>query len=270
MSPDQTTIIYAYFNILLKNMTDDNGSIKYPTSPNNNSRLNPSSSSNLNIPMLIECGIATFGLVAVSINASIFLTLRAKDPIYKFLLIEAILDFFYLLGLVGVTYFECGTPCSVQSSSYIAQLYSLVIVDYLTSSIAVNNISIEIFLSLQRLFTISNRPFLQTMPFAPTIVGINLMALVYYLPVMFLKRISETNANTTMVDSTYELVLTDFGQSRFGEVVPAILSLLRLILVTVCLFSINVTVLIKFKRHISQKNKMFVIKTASGKLSESD
>lgn len=215
--------------------------------------------SQLDTIVLIECLISIFGLVTVSINIFVFISLLNKDSIYKFLLIEAILDFSYLLGLAITTLFDCGGPCETQKHSYISQLYSLLIVDYLTSSTAINNILIEILLSLQRLFTISNRPFLQTLPFGPTTGCINVISLLYYSPVLFLKTIVSLGNN----GNNFELALTDFGRSQFGKTMPIILSTVRLILVTICMFAINVTVLVKFQKHIGKKSKLLIRKSTS-------
>lgn len=204
----------------------------------------------LDIPNLVECSIAIFGLITVTINISVFAKLRLKDTTYKFLLVEAFLDFVYLTSLGLSTFFDCGMPCAFNKTTYISRLYSLVFDDFLTSSIAINNISIEIFLSIQRLFIMSNRPFLESIPFAPTMACISLVALAYYTPVLFLKKI------VALAGDQYDLVSTYFGQSNLGLCVPFVLSAIRLVLVTICLFTVNFITLAKFKKHIKIKSKL--------------
>jgi hypothetical protein len=87
------------------------------------------------------------------------------------------------------------------------------------------------------------------MHFAPTVASINLVALIFYSPVLLLRKPVSLDDGS----GKYALVLTALSQSRFGQIIPILLSLIRLVLIKVVLFGINLTVLIIFKRHIGQK-----------------
>lgn len=208
-------------------------------------------------PQFIYSSICFFGACTVLINISVFLNKNLIDRTYKFLLAEALVDFAYIVIMGCSSLINCGSPCASRTNTLAAQIVRFCFYDYLTSCFAINNILIEIFLSLERLFVISNNHFLQTLPFNRVILCINAFALVYYTPVLLLKRfLLVDNSDNGSSSYFYSLVLTDIGKSAFGRAIPGVLSIIRLLLATVCLFGINMTTFIKFKRHIKRKSKL--------------
>lgn len=201
----------------------------------------------LHWPDILNSIICLIGLCTVSINISIFANPTLKDPTYKLLLCEAVSDFLYLLASSLWPIFKY----ALDEHSLARSVYSIAIDDYLTSCLAINDIFIELFLSVDRLLILSNRAYLQNVPLLRIIVAINATSLVIYIPVLFLKRIVSDSAG-------YSVVPTSFGLTRFGTVLPSILSVFRLCLVIVCLFSINLFTLVKFRRHIRRKSKLVV------------
>lgn len=198
----------------------------------------------------IYSSICLFGAITVLINISVFSNRRLTDRTYQFLLVEAIVDLLYIVMMGCSSLINCGSPCASRTDTLWAQIIRLCLYDYLTSCFAINNILIEIFLSLERLCIISNKQFMQKFNFKPVILCIGVFSLIFYSPVLLLKRFYTSDY------VVYELLLTDFGASKIGHLIPGILSTIRLLLATVCLFTINMITFIKFKRHVKKKNKL--------------
>jgi hypothetical protein len=97
------------------------------------------------------------GLFTLSINIKIFLNSQLTDHIYKYVLAESFVDLFYLGLLSAAPLFYIDSI----KSAYLTQLYILVIFNYLTSCMAINNILIQLFISIQRLSIILNSSFLK-------------------------------------------------------------------------------------------------------------
>lgn len=201
-------------------------------------------------PQFIYSSICLFGATTVSINISVFVNKKLTDRTYQFLLVEAIVDLLYITMMGCSSLINCGTPCQSRANTLWAQIIRYGFYDYLTSCFAINNILIEMFLSLERLCVISNRQILQKLNFKPVVLAIGVFSLAYYSPVLFLKQF------VALTDGSYKLVLTSFGDSRTGRLIPGILSTIRLLLATVGLFSINMNTFVRFKRHVKKKTKL--------------
>lgn len=201
-------------------------------------------------PEFLYSSVCLFGTITVSLSISIFVNKSLKDRTYRFLLIEATVDFFYISMMGSSSLINCGSPCQSRSNTLWAQLIRLCIYDYLTSCLAINNILIEIFISIERLCIVSNKCYFQKLSFQPVVFTIGIFSLLFYTPVLFLESISNLG------NGNYQLATTNFGNSEIGRLIPSVLTAIRLLLATVFLFSINVITLIKFKRHLNKKLKL--------------
>ncbi|RNA13337.1 hypothetical protein BpHYR1_040405 [Brachionus plicatilis] len=112
----------------------------------------------IKIEELIFAGLALIGTITSAINIIIFLKLRLKDNVYKYYLISSIVDFFYMFIISFYALIACGTPCDLMNgASFIKMAYIIVLDDYLTSCLAIYNILIELFITIQRYFLIAKR-----------------------------------------------------------------------------------------------------------------
>lgn len=195
-------------------------------------------------PNVLNSLICLTGLVTVSINIAVFANRTLTDKSYSLLLTEAIADLIYLaFSLIWPAFHY-----AIQSNTIISALYSIAIDDYLTSCLAIYSVLVELFLSVDRLLILSNQTMLVNIKLNYLIAGLILIALIMYLPVLLLKRI---DCNDSRV-----LVATSLGQTEFGIIIPTILSVIRVFLVVVCLFLINLVTLVKFKQYLGKKSHM--------------
>lgn len=198
------------------------------------------------------------GLITVSVNILVFYQLRSKDTTYKFLLAEAIVDFNYLLLLSFLTFLYCGSPCFSLASSLFGQLYSLAIDNYLTSCLAFHNILIELVLSLQRLFIITNKPWLSGISFIRIYIPIVISSLIFYAPLLFLNRLIRIGSNEYSIEPL-------LPENAINWIVPTVLSSIRVFFATFVLFTINIVTFVHFKKHVKKKS-MLTSKSSSNNL----
>lgn len=187
------------------------------------------------------------------VNIIVFLNHQLKDTTYKYMLVISISDFVYIL-LVGLeSTYQCGTLCDERKMSLEYQIFTIWFTDFLTSCLAIMNILIELFVSIQRLFIISNKSFFANKSTKTVLVVLFVFSLCYYSPVLFINYIT---TNTNGSNNTYKIERSEFGESNIGRVIPAILSGVRLFLVVICLSIVNLITFIEFKKHLSKKTNL--------------
>lgn len=106
------------------------------------------------------------GMILNLLNIVVFLDKRLKyRKQFTYMLAISITDFFYL-GLLTFSFMDhCGT-CYV-SNTYGMQLYMLIVVDYLSLSLAFFCILIDVYLSLERIFILQSKVILIINPCRP-------------------------------------------------------------------------------------------------------
>lgn len=213
-----------------------------------------------NIEEYIFCGLSSIGAITSIINAFVFLNRALKDQIFNFYIVSSLVDFIYSIVIAFMVLIECGSICdNIRGLHFLTHFYRIYLDDYLTSSLAINNILIEIFLSTQRFFIISNKKCLQSISSIRIILIVFCFSLLFYSPVLFLKRIVSIDQHNSSFNSTtngYKLEYTEFGNSSIGRALPLILSSIRFILASVILFLINLFTLIKFRKHVNKKSNL--------------
>jgi len=91
-----------------------------------------------------------------------------------------------------------------------------------------------------------------------------MVALLYYLPVIFFSKIIpitqsiHNNTEVVLVKNSddyfeYSVVKTPLGASIYGKVIPIILTVIRLILAIVVQSAINIMIVIEFKKRYSKR-----------------
>lgn len=200
--------------------------------------------------------ICCMGAFTSLLNITIFLNPKLKDPIYKFYLTSSVIDLMYTVILANALFLSCGTVCDdLRGTNYSNKFYWLFFDDYLTSCFAINNIIIELFVSIQRIIVLSNQNCFRNLK--PTIVLpiIACIALIYYSPVLFLKEIV-TNESLFRNSTGFSLENTKFGNTTVGRIFPVVLASIRLLIASVVLFILNLFTLVKFRKHLNKKSNL--------------
>lgn len=204
----------------------------------------------VNINEVIFCSICSFGSITSLINILVLSNKKLKDPVYSYYLTSTIIDFIYITIIAFKIFIVCGSKCNFRKNHLSTLIYNLYFQDYFTSCLAINNILLEIYVSLQRFMIISNKKFLQNSRPILVIVFISIFSIFYYLPVIFLKRL------VSIPNENFVLENTKFGSSSFGKIISIILSLTRLILASMVLFLINWFNLTGFRKLMAKKSHL--------------
>ena len=238
------------------------------TSGNNSNILNKTEESILlkesllsEIASVIIPVICSFGIFTNILNIMVFLSPKLKDQSFKYLLAISISDLIYL-SICSITfYIFCASFCSF-NQTLASKIVNLYLFDYFTSCLAIYSILIEIFLSLQRFFILINKPLSKKFTFKTVLVTLFLISIIYYFPIILLKDIvtSVDRQNSTLSNvsyasfkPSYSLVNSDIGKTSVGEVFPRVLTLIRIICVSLLLPIINTLIVIQFKKRFGKR-----------------
>ncbi|CAF0953128.1 unnamed protein product [Brachionus calyciflorus] len=202
----------------------------------------------LKIEEFIYSFLSSIGGLTSCINIIMFWNLKSLDKTYKFYLISSLVDLFYSFIVAFYSLYSCGSLCdSLNSNSLSKSIYMLVLDDYFTSCLAICNIFIELYLSTQRYLLIKKRKLVEKFKTCVIISAIFTISLIYYSPILFIKKIIKTK------DDGYETIRTKFGETNLGSTIPIILSCIRLILASFILLIINILTLFYFTKYMKKK-----------------
>jgi hypothetical protein len=203
--------------------------------------------------------ILLFGTVSNLINIIIFLKPKFEDPIYNYIIAHSIINFLYCIG--------CGTSMQMSSNhfvsfkitkSYLFQLYGFYIYNYLTSSMAMLNILIELIVSFQRLLILTNarlcRCVRNTSPFIILIVLTAFSLISYSQELIFFK--VNIKANTTL--NRYEISENKIGILYFKvyKYISISVSIFRGPICLILVILINTVSWFQFKKYMAKKSAM--------------
>jgi hypothetical protein len=153
------------------------------------------------------------------------------------------------------------------ASCYVTSLLFIIIVEYLTSCLAILNIFIEIFLTAQRICVLSairmsifKKEYLNRV--CSAFVAISLLI---YTPVLFMNKIdpavpSNQTKNSNYPLSDYVVNKTEFGQTRLGIGILNALTIFRIVLVGCVLSGLNVVAIVKYRAYFSRKLSLINLK----------
>ncbi len=212
--------------------------------------------------------IIWLGIMGHIINIAILIAPELKDISYKFMLANSVNNAFYLL-LCGIyDFILCQKVCERNEKPLGLLIFLMIIREYFSSCMAVFNLLIQIFLSIQRIFLVTNKRFFQNISVIKSVSILAFVSLVFYSPILTIQKIELSQSNTTLNHSEsrlYSIVKTDFGSTAFGEHVRTIVSSFRIFLATVLLTIVNTINFIAFKRYFNKRKKL--IKTNLSKIS---
>lgn len=210
----------------------------------------------IDIFFLLPIGfICILGVTFNSLNITVFLNPKMKDPTFKYMLAMSISNLFYNGFLSYGIALYC-SECSI-SKTYGTQVFVIFIDHYLTSCLAIFSNLVEIILSLQRYFILTNNIYSKNISYRWAISIIAFISFVFYLPSLFSDKIAETvyfnNNNTTIY---YTVVPSEFGKSTTAVHIGIAWSVIRIILSSIILSSINILNVIEFRKLYKKRIKL--------------
>jgi hypothetical protein len=190
------------------------------------------------------------------LNMLVLRNKKLKDPLYSFLLVMATVDSLYGIIIMSIGWTDCPNGCSPYL--YLANLILYIVVsEYLTSCMALFNILLEIFLTLQRIFIISNMQICRNASVKKVCVTFVFISLVFYSPVLFIDHIISTSgADGNNQSINFKRVRTEFGKTTYAMWTLIGLNFTRAALVTVVLLIINIVAIVKFNAYLERKAQL--------------
>jgi hypothetical protein len=195
------------------------------------------------------------------VNLSVLLSKKLKDSMYTFLSIMAFIDTLYVLCTMSLIWTQCPReePNECSPYLYLANLILFIAAsEYLTSCMALFNILLEIFLTMQRIFLISNTRIYRNASVKKVCSILLLTSLAFYSPVLFIYNITSSytkNANGSQ-EISFKRVRTEFGKTYYAKWTLIVLNSTRVALVMVVLLVLNVTAIVKFNVYFEQKAQL--------------
>jgi hypothetical protein len=216
---------------------------------------------NENNKPLVLC-LRYFAFISSLVNIRIFSTFKLKNSLYKLLMIIAIADALYSFMLLSLGFLAmiCYEDSLCGPSLYYGYLLGYVFIsEFLTSSLALFNIILEIFITIQRILILSQvNSLLKTAKVRVVCSIFSVVSIIAYSPLLSMFKIVKIDqddayesANNTSFE--YRLSKNEFGKSTAALFFLTSISLTRITLVTVFLFVLNITCIVKFKQYLKKK-----------------
>ena len=202
--------------------------------------------------------ICLYSIITCVINLLVFASLKSKNVIYKIMLYNSISDIAYLVAVMFVFVIRCGEFCDELKNSYMAIVYHQYIFMYFANSLALFGIFIEILISVQRIFILTNRSFINKFKINLTLLGFLVFSFLFCVPQLFSFKIKQienmTTFNTTRLIYVRENMTPNMSflfRNLFG-----IQQTFRLILIVFLIFTLNYLTYYLFKKHTNKKRQL--------------
>ena len=203
--------------------------------------------------------LSIFGLVSNIINIIVFMHPKMKDVSFKYLLAISISHLFYCAFSIYSTVLYCET--CLCNKTYSSQFYKLLINYYFTSCLAIFGHLCELFISMHRYLQLKNLKYLDRISVKLNLFILFTFSLLLYLREILAYNILQTKSfiNGTLIDVTYSLTKTEFGNTSAANIIPIVIALVRIFISTVLITVINIGIVYefhkRFNKRIQLKNK---------------
>lgn len=203
---------------------------------------NPAIVNGLTWPLIVRAFVTPIGVLTNFINICVFLNPRLNDRRYRYMLASSVTNVLYL-SLAFSTIFT--TDDFKSSLKYSDVVYSIVF-DYTSASLAIFRIFIEVVLSFQTFCKLTNRTYLEKIPYKLILLILFITSLFFYGQIPFAYNIKSEWHNSGYLEYQKEENL--FSKSTLGTSITIIQTTIRLFLAVFVLTVLNVINLIEFKK----------------------
>lgn len=185
--------------------------------------------------------VCSLGVLTNLINISVFINRKLKNTCYTYMLMKSLAACFFLFSTI-IDHFIVYCPnCSIRYS-YLANLYAFIVTYYMSASLTIFRVLIEIILSIRTLLILFNSDLKS--PSKITSLVLFVVSLGLYANRPFKYNISYYDP----CQQYFGLTLTTFGASTGFRVISIVQQALRAVLVVIGLTVINVISWFKFKK----------------------
>lgn len=208
------------------------------------------------LPILCFIGVLT-NLISIIV----FIRLKSKQQVFKWMLTNSISNLFYLFQCGFIFINKCEPFCSF-SNTYWAILFKQVSL-FSSGVFALFILIIEITICLQRYLTICNRRLWNLLKFKRSKVLVFLilsfivnLPIVLSLKVRLIKNSNLANFTFSSNETKYQLEHSDFGRTTVSKMLSFLVILLRFFILLGCLIVLNILTIFKHNKLIRNKKKL--------------
>ena len=213
--------------------------------------------------------ICSYSIITSVINLVVFASLKSKNIIYKFMLYNSMSDIAYLVSVMFVFVMRCGQFCDELKDSYMAKFYQHYIFNFVASSFGLFGILIEILISMQIIFFLTNREFIWRFTINLTLIGFLIFSFVFCLPLMYAFEIKSLKVAAKGLNATRVIYVREYVSQNMSFLFRNLVRIqvsFRLVLIVCLIFTLNYLTYYLFKKQTRKKLKMKTIKLDSSKL----
>jgi len=222
------------------------------TNASNTTSTVPSDYSYLTWDLILRLVVLAIGMLTNTINIAVFLNKKLKDESYKYMLSNSITNFLYLsVTFIGVFLYNC-TYCP-SSQTYGAVIYSIGIIFYFSSCLAIFRIVVEIALSVRTYLILTNKSF-ERFNYKNILAILLFISLLYYGQQPFAYGVGELSGPEDQV--LYTAKANQFGNSPFAKTLIIVQFSVRIFLAVVVLSTVNCFSVIEFKKKLDARNNL--------------
>ena len=208
--------------------------------------------------------LCLYGLITNIMNVIVFSQKdKLKNKIYRYFLWHSIVDIFYL-AICFIRFIIKSDGLHSIHHSYWTQVFDAYAYKYLTSSLAILMILVELIIAIKRLFIITNAHVTFKLSLRTVFWAVTIVAFCSYLPFgMMLRVVDENNCNITIElyecqnastsISKYVITMAYSPRSSFHKNFYSCITIFRGILAPVLLLVINIIIIIKFRKVFKRK-----------------
>ena len=207
---------------------------------------------------IIMC-LRTLAILVSLVSIFVLARIRRSKKIFKYLLVISIVDVTYtfLVFCIGILTSLCYSDNHKQCG---ASLYLVLLIlyislsEYFTSCLAFFNITLEIFLTIQRISMFSDKDSSlkrANIKFVCSILFVT--SVIYYMPVLGMNKFMLVEVNSRR---DYRLIKTEFGNSEIARIILVFLNSFRIALVTHVLSILNVVIIFKLRSYLRKNLKI--------------
>lgn len=231
---------------------------------NNSTNCTEQMSTEPTIDFALKTSASMLAALTNLINISVFSRMKLKNDVLKYSLVISIADLLYSSIIIEISLVQFfGQALNHQAINLIN---GKLLDEYFTSCIAIFILLIDVYISLQRYFLVTNKYtwHMKSVPFEASLMMILMLSLIFYLPSLALFRVEHICGDVYILDST------EFGRTTFGVVIRIVLNTGRILLLICVLPVINIFIWIQLKRAMKKKKMLrfngFTSQLAIGKI----
>jgi len=199
--------------------------------------------------------ICVFGMVTNGMCIYIFLQLKLKGDLFKYMFASSCLCFVYLFLCFFSFSFRCTSICSI-SSTYATRLYHYYIFLYATSILAISKAFIEVIICLERYLAMKNMFLKQKISYKLVLLIIFIFSIFIYTPVLLENQIAAAPSSNNSSGVSYIVKKSDLGQTTELKALVITTFCVRGPVILFALLLIDVLAMIEFKQILKRKQNL--------------